>query len=189
MLNAPECIVRHSPHCDQRPADEPISLLVIHNISLPAGQFAAVDAQQRHVDDFFSGKLDVAADPCFADIAHLRVSAHCVIWRDGTIWQYVPFAQRAWHAGVSAFAGRTHCNDFSIGIELEGTDDLPYTSSQYQSLVLLTRWLMQQYPAMTDDRIVGHEHIAPGRKTDPGPSFDWTTFRTMLRAALQESTA
>lgn len=180
MHQAPERIVRHSPHCDQRPADETISLLVIHNISLPPGQFVQPGAEKRPVDDFFRGELDVSAHPFFTEIAHLRVSAHCVIWRDGPIWQYVPFAQRAWHAGVSAFDGRTQCNDFSIGIELEGTDDLPYTEQQYQSLVSLTRWLMQQYPAITLDRIVGHEHIAPGRKTDPGPAFDWTRFKSMI---------
>lgn len=180
MVQAPEVIVRHSPHCDQRPAGETISLLVIHNISLPPGQFVQPSEEKRHIDDFFRGELDVSAHPFFTEIAHLRVSAHCVIWRDGGIWQYVPFAQRAWHAGVSAFAGREQCNDFSIGIELEGTDDLPYTNNQYRSLVSLTRWLMQLYPAITLDRIVGHEHIAPGRKTDPGPAFDWTMFRSMV---------
>lgn len=189
MHQAPDTIVRHSPHCDQRPDGETISVLVIHNISLPPGQFVQPGATKRPIDYFFRGELDVTSHPFFAEIAHLRVSAHCVIWRDGGIWQYVPFEQRAWHAGISRFDGREQCNDFSIGIELEGTDDLPYTTEQYTSLVSLTRWLMQQYPAITLDRIVGHEHIAPERKTDPGPAFDWTLFRTMLRAAIQESTS
>ena len=184
MLSSPVHCVRQSPHCDQRPDGERISLLVVHNISLPPGQFVPAGAQQRHIDDFFLGQLDVAAHPFFAEIAHLRVSAHCVIWRDGQIWQYVPFAKRAWHAGVSCFDGRDQCNDFSIGIELEGTDDLPYTDAQYQSLTRLTRWLMQQYPAITPERITGHQHIAPTRKTDPGPAFDWQRYRV----ALQEST-
>ncbi|SEA80478.1 1,6-anhydro-N-acetylmuramyl-L-alanine amidase AmpD [Alkalimonas amylolytica] len=184
MLQAPVDLVRQSPHCDQRPDGECISLLVIHNISLPPGQFVPAGEEKRHIDDFFLGQLDVSAHPFFADIAHLRVSAHCVIWRDGQIWQYVPFDRRAWHAGVSCFAGQEQCNDFSIGIELEGTDDLPYTDAQYQSLTRLTHWLMQQYPAITPERITGHQHIAPTRKTDPGPAFDWQRYRT----ALQEST-
>ena len=184
MLPCPVDKVRHSPHCDQRPAGTEINLLVIHNISLPAGDFVPDNAEQRAVDDLFLGRLDPKAHPSFAGIASLRVSAHCVIWRNGAIWQYVPFAQRAWHAGVSSYAGQERCNDFSIGIELEGTDNLPYTEAQYQRLTELTRWLMQQYPAITPERIVGHQHIAPTRKTDPGPAFDWPRYRL----ALQEST-
>lgn len=184
MLQAPVDLVRQSPHCDQRPDGDRICLLVIHNISLPPGQFVPAGVAKRYIDDFFLGQLDASAHPFFAEIAHLRVSAHCVIWRDGQIWQYVPFDKRAWHAGISSFDGREQCNDFSIGIELEGTDDLPYTDAQYQSLTGLTLWLMRQYPGITLERIVGHQHIAPARKTDPGPAFDWRRYQ----AALQEST-
>ncbi|RVT45733.1 1,6-anhydro-N-acetylmuramyl-L-alanine amidase AmpD [Rheinheimera sediminis] len=167
---------RASPHWNRRPQDCDISLLVIHCISLPAGQFG-----NSYIDDLFMGILDLAADQSFADLAGVRVSAHCVIFRDGSIRQYVPFQYRAWHAGVSEFAGRQNCNDFSIGIELEGTEYQAYTDVQYQSLVLLTRQLMQDFPAITLDRIVGHQQIAPERKTDPGPSFDWNRFQSALK--------
>lgn len=171
---------RASAHYDDRPRDEQISLLVIHNISLPAGKFAT-DAQTSYVDALFCGTLDPSAHPSFADLAGVRVSAHCVIWRNGQIFQYVPFAKRAWHAGVSQFAGRERCNDFSIGIELEGTDNIPYTEQQYSSLLALTQHLLQQYPAITLDRIVGHCDIAPGRKTDPGAVFDWQRYKQALK--------
>lgn len=174
-------IFRQSPHCDARPAQTAVSLLVIHNISLPAGQFALNPEQHAYVDDLFMGNLDTRADASFTDLAGLKVSAHCVIWRDGRVFQYVPFAKRAWHAGVSQFAGRERCNDFSIGIELEGTDNLPYTDDQYQSLIKLTRQIMQFYPAITAQRIVGHSDIAPGRKTDPGPAFDWNRYQTAIK--------
>lgn len=170
---------RPSPHCDDRPAGETISLLVIHNISLPAGQFAAVP-EQSFVDGLFMGTLDCTAHPSFSDLTGVRVSAHCVIWRDGSIIQYVPFAKRAWHAGVSQFDGRERCNDFSIGIELEGTDNLPYTELQYQSLIQLTLYLLRQFPAITPQRITGHCDIAPGRKTDPGSAFDWMRYRDAI---------
>jgi len=183
--NAPAMLYRPSPHCDERPDGETVSLLVIHNISLPAGQFAAV-AEHSFVDALFMGSLDCCADASFADLAGLRVSAHCVIWRDGRIFNYVPFNKRAWHAGVSSFSGRQRCNDFSIGIELEGTDNLPYTEQQYQSLIRLTQYIMQQYPAITADRIAGHCDIAPGRKTDPGNAFDWQRFRDGLKRATKE---
>lgn len=166
---------------DDRPAGETISLLVIHNISLPAGQFADDPAQHAYIDDLFCGVLNTCAAPGLTDLKGLRVSAHCVIWRDGRIFQYVPFAKRAWHAGVSQFAGKTNCNDFAIGIELEGTDHLPYTEQQYNSLIALTRYIMQQYPAITADRITGHCDIAPGRKTDPGPAFNWTRYKTAIK--------
>ncbi|MEW5682227.1 MAG: 1,6-anhydro-N-acetylmuramyl-L-alanine amidase AmpD [Pseudomonadota bacterium] len=172
---------RPSPHCDDRPPGETISLLVIHNISLPAGEFAAIP-EQSHVDALFMGCLDVSAHPSFSDLQGVRVSAHCVIWRDGSVFQYVPFAKRAWHAGVSQFAGRERCNDFSIGIELEGSDNLPYTEQQYQSLILLTKMICQQYPTITPNRITGHSDIAPGRKTDPGAAFDWGRYRSALVA-------
>ena len=176
---APTLLYRPSPHCDERPEGETISLLVIHNISLPAGQFAVVP-EQSYVDALFMGSLDCNAHPSFADLRDITVSAHCVNWRDGTVFQYVPFTKRAWHAGVSQFAGRTRCNDFSIGIELEGTDNLPYTEQQYQSLIQLTFFLCQQYPGITPDRITGHCDIAPGRKTDPGIAFDWMRYRSTI---------
>lgn len=171
-----ELELRPSPHWNLRPQDTPISLLVIHCISLPAGQFG-----NSYIDDLFLGVLDTTADKSFADLAGVRVSAHCVIFRNGAVRQYVPFQHRAWHAGVSEFDGRQNCNDFSIGIELEGTEHQPYTDAQYQSLVLLTRKLMQDFPAITTDRIVGHQQIAPGRKTDPGPSFDWDRYQSALK--------
>jgi AmpD protein len=167
---------RPSPYWNLRPQGTEISLLVIHCISLPAGQFGT-----GYIDDLFMGVLDSSADDSFADLAGVRVSAHCVIFRNGKIRQYVPFQHRAWHAGVSEFNGRENCNDFSIGIELEGTEYQPYTDAQYQSLVLLTRQLMQQFPAITPERIVGHQQIAPGRKTDPGPSFDWNRYQSALK--------
>lgn len=164
-----------SPHYNQRPDGEEISLLVIHNISLPPGQFDG-----PYIEQFFQGQLDASEHPYFAEIADLRVSAHLLIRRDGSVIQFVPFNERAWHAGASCFDGREQCNDFSIGIELEGTDDLPYTDPQYQALATITRTLMQYYPAITCDRITGHEHIAPGRKTDPGPAFDWPYYNSLI---------
>ncbi|MGL5600818.1 MAG: 1,6-anhydro-N-acetylmuramyl-L-alanine amidase AmpD [Silvania sp.] len=165
-----------SPHHDCRPEDEAPSLLVVHNISLPPGEFGG-----PWIDALFTGTIDPDAHPFFDEIAHLRVSAHCLIRRDGEIVQYVPFDKRAWHAGVSCYEGRERCNDFSIGIELEGTDTLPYTDAQYQQLAALTRMLMQRYPAMAG-HITGHSDIAPQRKTDPGPAFNWERFRTLLTA-------
>lgn len=164
--------VRHvpSPHFNLRPDDEAPSLLVVHNISLPPGEFGG-----PWIDALFTGTLDPAAHPYFADIAALRVAAHCLIRRDGEIVQYVPFDKRAWHAGVSRWQGRENCNDFSVGIELEGTDTQPYTDAQYLSLQAITRLLMQHYP-ITPAQITGHSNIAPERKTDPGPSFDWARF-------------
>lgn len=171
-----------SPHFNQRPAGEQPSLLVIHNISLPPGEFGG-----PWIDALFTGTLDPQAHPYFAGIAALRVSAHCLIRRDGEIVQYVPFGQRAWHAGVSCWQGREGCNDFSIGIELEGTDTLPYTDVQYQQLVAITRLLMQHYPLQAAN-ITGHSNIAPVRKTDPGPSFDWARYHQALAdaASLEE---
>ncbi|WP_116475121.1 1,6-anhydro-N-acetylmuramyl-L-alanine amidase AmpD [Zobellella maritima] len=156
-----------SPHCDQRPEGE-ISLLVVHSISLPPGRFGG-----PYIDQLFQGKLDPDADPYFADIHQLRVSAHCLIRRDGELVQYVPFTKRAWHAGLSCFEGRERCNDFSIGIELEGTDTDAFTPAQYRQLIQVSRLLLSTYPAITRERIVGHSDIAPGRKTDPGTGFDW----------------
>ena len=157
-----------SPHCDERPAQEIINMIVVHGISLPPNEFG-----NNYIEAFFRGELDSAAHPCFNTIAHMKVSAHLLIKRTGEILQFVPFAARAWHAGQSYFQGREHCNDFSIGIELEGTDTLPYESIQYEKLAEVIRLLQQTYPAITRERIVGHSDIAPGRKTDPGPFFDW----------------
>ncbi|NDV90166.1 1,6-anhydro-N-acetylmuramyl-L-alanine amidase AmpD [Alteromonas sp. 345S023] len=165
------------PHFDARPDESDIDLLVIHNISLPPKQFGSSDIRK-----FFTGKLDPNAHPFYQHIAHIRVSAHCVIYRSGEVEQFVPFNQRAWHAGVSTFQGRHRCNDFSIGIELEGTDDLAYTQEQYQALTDVTRFIRQRYPRISLGRIVGHNDIAPGRKSDPGVAFDWARYRTAINA-------
>ena len=170
--------VRHCPsaHCNERPQGE-ISLLVLHNISLPPGQFGT-----GKVQEFFTSGLNASEHAYFAGIADMRVSAHFFIERDGQISQFVSCLQRAWHAGVSSFAGRENCNDFSLGIELEGTDDLPYSEAQYDALVPLVQQLLAAYPALSVERICGHCDIAPGRKTDPGPAFDWPRLRTALLA-------
>ena len=157
-----------SPHFNQRPTNCAIDMVVIHNISLPPGQFAG-----GYIQDFFQGRLDTTIDPYFATIANLRVSSHLLIGRQGEITQFVAFVDRAWHAGVSTWQGRDNCNDYSIGIELEGADDIPFTEHQYQQLNQVLKLLMQHYPTITRDRIVGHSDIAPGRKTDPGSAFAW----------------
>ncbi len=156
-----------SPNCNERPHGE-ISLLVLHNISLPPGQFAT-----GKVQEFFTCGLRADEHPYFAAIAEMRVSAHFLIERDGAVSQFVSCLQRAWHAGVSSFAGRENCNDFSLGIELEGTDELPFTDAQYLALIALSQQLLAAYPALSSERICGHSDIAPGRKTDPGSAFDW----------------
>lgn len=161
-----------SANFNARPSPE-ISLLVIHNISLPPGEFGT-----GMVEALFTNTLPVDAHPYFADIAHLTVSAHFFIKRSGAITQFVSCLDRAWHAGVSDFKGREACNDFSLGIELEGEDHLAYTDAQYDSLNLLVAQLTQHYPMITKERICGHSDIAPGRKTDPGPAFDWQRLRT-----------
>ncbi len=165
-----------SPHFDERPATVQPDLLVIHGISLPPGDFGG-----SCIEAFFCGNLCTDAHPYFAEIAALRVSSHLLIRRDGALVQLVPLASRAWHAGASSFGGRSGCNDFSIGVELEGTDDLPYDARQYATLATLTKALCGAYPAISSDRIVGHSDIAPGRKTDPGPAFDWPRYRNALR--------
>ena len=165
-----------SPFFNQRPQGEAVSLLVVHGISLPPGQFGG-----PHIDELFTGKLDPQVHPYFAEIAHLEVSAHCLIRRDGEVVQYVSFLDRAWHAGRSQFDSRENCNDFSIGIELEGTDDSGYSEAQYQQLAVVTKVIQQTYPAVTAERITGHSDIAPGRKTDPGASFRWDRFRQLLQ--------
>jgi AmpD protein len=165
-----------SPNCDARPNDTPISMIVLHGISLPPGEFGS-DAIER----LFTNRLDPAAHPFFATIATLRVSAHFLIRRDGALVQFVPCGLRAWHAGESAWRGRVRCNDFSIGIELEGSDDVAYAPAQYATLAPLIRALRRRYP-ITD--IVGHTDIAPGRKTDPGPAFDWRRVARAVGGAL-----
>ena len=164
-----------SPFYNQRPEGAEINLLVIHCISLPEGQFGT-----EHIQHLFTGKLDCSADPSFACLEGLEVSAHCVIRRNGQIEQYVPFEQRAWHAGVSSFEDLEGCNDFSIGIELEGTDCSEYTELQYRALINTTQQIQQKYPSITQARIVGHSDIAPGRKTDPGSGFDWQKYLNEL---------
>ena len=161
-----------SPNYGQRPPGKGISLLVIHNISLPPGQFGT-----SCVEDFFCNQLDAESHPSFADIADLQVSSHLFIKRSGDVTQFVNFNDRAWHAGVSVFKGVENCNDFSIGIELEGTDIIPYTDVQYKVLTYITRLLIAAYPLINEQRIVGHCDIAPTRKTDPGPVFDWRRYR------------
>ena len=164
LVNAQRC---PSPNYNQRPDGE-VSLLVIHNISLPPKQYGG-----GFVEDFFCNQLDAKAHPYFRDIAELKVSSHLFIRRDGSVVQFVPFNQRAWHAGQSCYSGRDNCNDFSIGIELEGCDDEPYADIQYTELASITDALMQAYPNITAERITGHEFIAPRRKTDPGRAFKW----------------
>jgi N-acetyl-anhydromuramoyl-L-alanine amidase len=164
-----------SPHCDARPASIAIDTVIIHGISLPPGEFGS-----NVINHFFCGKLDFGAYPALDWLRELRVSAHVLIKRSGEMVQFVPFNKRAWHAGVSQFAGRTHCNDFSIGIELEGTDSTPYEMVQYVRLGALVRLLMQHYANIKQERIVGHSDVAPGRKTDPGPHFNWDVFRGLI---------
>ena len=165
-------ILRNSPHCDDRPQGERVSLLVIHNISLPPGEYGG-----DWIDDLFMGQLDAKAHPYFEALEGLRVSSHYLIRRDGTLVQYVPCDKRAWHAGESSWKGRDRCNDFSIGVELEGSDDVPFAEPQYATLAELTRSLFARYGKLD---IAGHSDIAPGRKTDPGPWFDWPRFRASV---------
>ncbi|CAN5419976.1 1,6-anhydro-N-acetylmuramyl-L-alanine amidase AmpD [soil metagenome] len=163
-----------SPNFDERPSGTPIDLLVIHNISLPPDQFGG-----HYIEEFFCNRLDVDAHPYFSRLRGVRVSAHFLIKRDGSSLQFVSTLKRAWHAGVSTYCGRDRCNDFSIGIELEGTDTVPFEVAQYATLAALTQALRVRH-SLGD--IAGHEHIAPGRKTDPGPFFDWNYFRKLLVA-------
>jgi AmpD protein len=170
---------RASPNHDARPDPEDISLLVIHNISLPPEQFGS-GPNDCHIDALFQNRLDPAAHPYFAGIAALRVSAHLCIFRDGSVAQYVSFRDRAWHAGASEWQGRGRCNDFSIGIELEGCDTLPFADAQYEALAGVTEALFVAYPRLSTGAITGHSDIAPGRKTDPGPCFDWARYRASI---------
>ena len=165
-----------SPNHNARETDIDISLLVIHNISLPPGEFGT-----GCVEEFFCNRLDCSRHEFFEEIRDLKVSAHFLIERNGQVVQFVPTIARAWHAGVSSFEGREACNDFSIGIELEGTDDQPYTDQQYTALQAVTVALMQRHEQITPERIAGHSDIAPDRKTDPGPSFEWERYRQTLK--------
>lgn len=178
-----EAKVVESSHCDERSEQfcqtDAIDLLVIHNISLPPAQSES-DFNNDNVEAFFTGKLEPSAHPYFEQIAELRVSAHLYIKRDGSLIQFVPLNKRAWHAGVSEFKGRSKCNEFSIGIEMQGTDDMAFTEQQYVQLVSVTKQLQALFPNIVMENIVGHEHIAPGRKTDPGPCFDWTRYKSQL---------
>jgi N-acetyl-anhydromuramoyl-L-alanine amidase len=166
-----------SPHFDARPTGVLPELIVVHGISLPPGEFGG-----PWIDRLFTGNLPADAHPTFPDLTRMRVSAHALIRRDGKIVQYVPFGQRAWHAGQSHYRGRPACNDFSIGIELEGADNTPYTDPQYEQLGALVEALLDTYPTLSSEHIVGHSDVAPGRKTDPGPSFDWERWRSILRS-------
>jgi AmpD protein len=164
-----------SPHYDERPPGMTPDLIVVHGISLPPGEFGG-----PWIERLFAGGLDRAAHPFFATIATLRVSAHLLVRRDGAPVQFVPFGLRAWHAGVSSWQGRSACNDFSIGIEMEGTDEGPYESAQYRTLSALIGALCDVYPTLARERVVGHSDIAPGRKSDPGARFEWKLLRELL---------
>lgn len=164
-----------SPNCDDRPPGTVIDLIVVHGISLPPGEYGG-----PWIDRLFTNRLDPRDHPYFAAIAQLRVSSHLLIRRDGELVQYVPFQRRAWHAGESCYRSRTACNDFSIGIELEGQDDEPYAPVQYTRLAQVMQVLMNHYPGLTPEHVTGHCDISPGRKTDPGPAFDWQVLHTCL---------
>lgn len=164
-----------SPNSNARPDENDISLIVIHCISLPPQQFGG-----DYINQLFCNQLNPEDHPYFQDIFQLKVSAHLLIKRSGEIVQYVAFNQRAWHAGISNYQGRENCNDFAIGIELEGTETIPYTSEQYQQLASVIKLLLQHYPLLSKQHITGHSDIAPQRKTDPGDSFQWSKLRQLL---------
>ena len=166
-----------SPNCDSRPDESDISLIVIHGISLPPGKFG-----KDYIDQLFCNQLNPDEHPYFKDISDLKVSSHLLIRRDGEVVQYVPFQKRAWHAGVSCYEKRDCCNDYSIGIEMEGEDETPYTDIQYQVLATIIKDLIKSYPELNEQTITGHSDIAPGRKTDPGEAFDWAILRKLLSA-------
>jgi N-acetyl-anhydromuramoyl-L-alanine amidase len=179
LEGAEQCL---SPNFNLRPNATDISMLVIHNISLPPGEFGG-----GYVQQFFQNELDTRAHEYFETIAELKVSAHLFIERDGKVTQFVPFDARAWHAGNSSFEGVANCNDYSIGVELEGADDIAYSDAQYAALEKVSRQLLQTYPKLTPERIIGHEHIAPGRKTDPGAAFDWSRYKMSLIYSLSSN--
>lgn len=161
-----------SANCDERPEGTAVTLLVVHNVSLPPGEFGGED-----VTRLFTNTLDFADDPYYETLRDLKVSAHFLIHRGGELMQFVPCTKRAWHAGLSNWRGRERCNDFSLGVELVGADDQPYAEEQYLRLAELTSMLRRRYPIVD---VVGHADIAPGRKTDPGPAFDWGHYRVLL---------
>jgi AmpD protein len=174
-----EGVLRYaSPNFDSRPEGVDVELLVIHNISLPAGRFGG-----PHIADLFTNRVDFSVDPSFADLRGLTVSAHFLVRRDGRVIQFVSCNERAWHAGVSCFAGREQCNDFSVGIEVEGSDFVAFSPAQYETLAALTLALAARYPLA---EVQGHEHVAPGRKTDPGPFFDWKMYADKLAEAASK---
>jgi len=169
-----------SPNCDERPAGQAPELLVVHGISLPPGEFGG-----PWIDALFTNNLPPDGHPYFATVAGLRVSAHLLVRRDGSAVQYVPFHRRAWHAGASRWRGRERCNDYSIGIELEGTDATPYAPAQYGVLAHVVAELCNAYPSLSPDAVVGHSDVAPGRKSDPGIAFDWPLLRSLVHYGLE----
>jgi len=173
LATEPDVSLRPSPNFNERPTGTTVSLLVLHNITLPPGRFGT-----PYIADLFLNQLDISADPWFVNVQGLKVSAHFMIDRLGHITQFVSCDDRAWHAGASSFEGREQCNDFSIGIELEGTDDQPFEDRQYERLAALTQCLRARYPLAA---AAGHSEVAPGRKTDPGPSFDWLRFKALAQ--------
>jgi len=168
-----------SPNCDARPPGVDAELIVVHGISLPPGEFGG-----PWIERLFTNSLPLDMHPYFADIGGLKVSSHLLVARDGSLTQFVRFTDRAWHAGESSYGGRVACNDFSIGVELEGVDTTPYEAAQYDTLGEVVAALCDAYPRLSPDRIVGHSDIAPGRKTDPGPAFDWERAHRRVAAAL-----
>lgn len=164
-----------SPHYNERPLELPLRLIVVHCISLPEGQYGT-----QFIEDLFLGQLDCTAHPSFDNLKNVQVSAHCVIDRHGNVTQYVPFDKRAWHAGHSTYKGVSGCNDFSVGIELEGSVHEPFAPRQYPALAALIKVLQDTYPSLATGDIVGHQHIAPVRKQDPGPYFDWDVLEHLL---------
>ena len=165
-----------SPNQDERPEGTEPELVIIHGISLPPGEFGG-----PYIESLFTNCLDCTAHPYFREIEGMQVSSHLLVRRDGELIQFVPFERRAWHAGLSQFRGRSCCNDYSIGIELEGTDDTPYTDEQYKQLVAVIQAIIATYPKISARRIAGHCDVAPGRKTDPGPAFNWLRLYDGLR--------
>jgi AmpD protein len=173
-----------SPNCDDRPAGVAVDLIVVHGISLPPGEFGG-----PWIDALFTNSLPVDAHPYFEQVAGLRVSAHALVRRDGEVVQYVPFQRRAWHAGASSWHGRERCNDYSVGIEIEGTDASAYEPAQYEVLARLVALLCRAYPGLSTERVVGHSDVAPGRKSDPGIAFDWPLLRARARYELEVAPA
>jgi len=169
-----------SPNCDERPPGVEPDLIILHGISLPPGDFGG-----PWIDRLFTNTLPAAAHPYFAEVADLRVSAHALVRRDGEVVQYVPCHLRAWHAGASSWEGRERCNDYSIGIEIEGTDSAPYEDVQYVVVARLVAELCRAYAGLSIARVVGHSDVAPGRKTDPGVAFDWPRLHTEVRRAWE----